>query len=83
MARRILIKWRRQIMENGGFLKHINGNVLDNHIPNLCLVRLDDALHNIDDWTVDWSARLSDKQTDLVMEEPDTFIELTESWHGH
>ena len=44
----------RAVPEYPYFIRHINGNTLDNDPKNLSWVTLDEAFKNISTWKVDW-----------------------------
>ena len=44
----------KAVPEYPTFIRHINGNTLDNRADNLCYVALIDAFRNIMTWKVDW-----------------------------
>lgn len=66
--RSIAAKWFDQRMLGSHFIRHIDGNVENNHVNNLQFVNLETALQHVDDWEVDWSMELSDAEELLVMD---------------
>lgn len=66
--RSIAAKWIDQRMLGSHFIRHIDGNVGNNHVNNLQFVDLETALQHVNDWQVDWSMELSDAEELLVMD---------------
>ena len=62
--------------ENNHFIRHINGNTLDNNIHNLAWCSVYDALEHIDDWTTDWMCYVTEKEAQFVRDNIDTFKAL-------
>jgi hypothetical protein len=62
LTKSIMDKWNKQ----GMFIRHIDGNTLNNSFNNLVCVSLSDALAHIDDWKVDWCMDLTKKELHLV-----------------
>ena len=58
----IFTKWKWQLNMNGGFLRWINGNRIDYTPSNIVFVSPQDAMRNIDSWTVDWDMELDDDE---------------------
>jgi hypothetical protein len=56
-------KWN----ERGGFIRHINGNTLDNRPDNLARVSLHEWLENFENWQVDWDLDLTETEIRLVL----------------
>ena len=54
----IFTKWKWQLNMNGGFIRWINGNRIDYTPSNIVFVSPQDAMRNIDSWTVDWDMEL-------------------------
>ena len=48
------------------FIRHINGNTLDNRLENLCWVKLSEAFQNITNWKVDWVCYLTEEEVRFV-----------------
>ena len=61
MAYRALQKLRA-VPEYPYFIRHINGNTLDNDPQNLGWVTLEEAFKNISTWKVDWVIHLTPKE---------------------
>nr|QBK93552.1 MAG: hypothetical protein LCPAC404_02560 [Pithovirus LCPAC404] len=69
-ARKILdgiqTKWNENTSSMGGyFIRHINGDTLDNSICNLQRVHPKDAFAHVD-WKVDWVIDLTDEEIEFV-----------------
>ena len=62
----IFTKWKWQLNMNGGFLRWINGNRIDYTPSNIVFVSPEDAMRNIDSWTVDWDMELDADEIALV-----------------
>ena len=62
----IFTKWKWQLNMNGGFIRWINGNRIDYTPSNIVFVSPQDAMRNIDSWTVDWDMELDDDEIALV-----------------
>ena len=44
------------------FVRHVDGNTLNNYPTNLELVTLKDAFKHISDWTVDWVCFVTEEE---------------------
>ena len=69
--RSIRQKWQRPFP----FIRHINGNTLDNHIGNLAPVSQYDAFTH-PEWKVDWVCDLEEDEIKFVRENMDLFAEI-------
>ena len=57
-----VMKKLKAVPEYPIFIRHINGNTLDNRASNLCYVKLRDAFRNMSTWKVDWVCFLDDAE---------------------
>ena len=48
------------------FIRHVNGNTLDNRVENLRWVELKDALRNVATWKVDWVCYVTDEEVSFL-----------------
>lgn len=56
------------------FIRHINGNTLDNNIDNLAFVTAYDALVHVSDWTTNWVCYVTEEEAQFVRDNIDAFI---------
>ena len=49
------------------FVRHLNGDTLDNRPENMEFVHIKDAFKNLH-WTVDWTMYMSDEDRDFILE---------------
>ena len=59
-------KWCSQIEKNSTFIRHIDGNTLNNDVSNLSYVKFNEINTHWDDWKFDWSCELSKKEIEYV-----------------
>ena len=59
------IKAKLYNIDNGLFIRHMDGNTLNNTVDNLKWVHFKEALEN-PDWVVDWTMYLTKSQVDFV-----------------
>tara|TARA_B100001093_G_scaffold501244_1_gene552647 strand:+ start:2594 stop:2842 length:249 start_codon:yes stop_codon:yes gene_type:complete len=77
IAQKIGRKWASFTQNtNGNFLRHIDGNLNNSNIENLQEVSAIDAMHNINDWVVDWTLPLSPAEIEFVHTNHQNFIHL-------
>lgn len=62
--------------ERNQFIRHINGNTLDNNIHNLAWVNAYDALVHVNDWTTDWACYVTEEEAQFVRDNIETFMTL-------
>jgi hypothetical protein len=74
-----VMKKLKAVPEYPIFIRHINGDTLDNRVENLCFVKLKDAFRNISTWKVDWVCYLDAEEIkflhDMFTQEP--FVQST------
>jgi len=68
--------WNETTKESKGlFLRHLDGNRLNNRLQNLSWVHPREAMENLD-WCVDWKVGLKKRQIQFVMLNADSFSKL-------
>ena len=55
----------KAVNEYPNFIRHINGDTLDNRIENLTWVTLREAFANLD-WKVDWVCYVTEEERDYI-----------------
>ena len=61
-----VMKKLKAVPEYPNFIRHVNGDTLDNRVVNLCWVKLKDAFKNITTWKVDWVIYLTSEEIKFV-----------------
>ena len=61
----ILRKWRKQ----KSFIRFLDGDTRNCRVDNLAYVSLEDAMHHIEAWRVDWDMNLSRAEVALVFDD--------------
>jgi len=64
----ILAKWRKQQLE-GGFVRHVDGNTMNDAAWNLELLSLCEAMANFHEWTTNWDVELDEQEIALVRDD--------------
>ncbi len=62
--------------DNGAFMRHINGDTLDDRPANLEWVDLAAALRHMDDWKVDWVVGLTAEEVAFVKRHKSYFVKM-------
>jgi hypothetical protein len=52
----------KQTPTHPNYIRHVNGNTLDNRAENLVWVKLRDAFKHILDWRVDWVCYVTEEE---------------------
>jgi hypothetical protein len=50
------------------YIRHVNGDTLDNRVENLQYVKLRDAFNHINDWKVDWVCDVTDEERAFLVD---------------